>query len=461
VTRHACRQHHTEQPNFEQPSFEQQNFELTNKGEPVKRTRKVVVASFVAAALALAVVPVAGNAGAQSSVRGVTSSEIKVGGIGVASLYGDGNKAAQARFDLAAKNKEIPGGRKITSVGFADDKQTTDINTQEGRRLVDQERVFAVVPAITPVLGAAPYFNQQKVPTIGWGIAAGYCDAANQYVFGFTGCLVANPPTYPGNTWGELINQQLKGAGKGGAKGKTAAVITEDSDSGRSGVQTISATAEAVGMDVVYQKTAIPAPPATVSDYSPYVQDIMTSNSGKAPDVVFLVLTAQNVLGLGRALSQAGFTGIQTNAVAYDPRLIQIANGWSAFTQFATPEAQSSEMKTMVDAITAAGVTTISQPVLAGYISADMFVQILKKVGKNLTPERFQKVAAKFKYEMPNVVGPTYYPASFKAGAPCGQLATSNGTAFTVTAPYACYDLLTEKNGKYVTVPYPSGVKTG
>lgn len=424
----------------------------------MKRTRKVVVALVAVATVAAASLAGAGSAGAQGSVRGVTGTEIKVSGLGVANLYGDGNKAAQARFDLAAKNKEIPGGRKIVSVGFADDKQTADINTQEVRRLVDQERVFAIVPAITPML-TGTYVNQQKVPVVGWGIAAGYCEPTNKYAFGFTGCLVANPPKYPGNTWGELVNAQLQGQGKGGAKGKTAAVVTEDSDSGKSGVVTISATAEAVGMKVVYQKTALPAPPATVSDYSPYVQDIMTSNGGQPPDVVFLVLTSQNVIGLGRALGQAGFKGLQTNAVAYDPRLVQLANGWSPFTQFATPEAPAPAMKEIVSTLQAAGVTLISQPVLAGYFAADMFVQIIKKVGKNLTPERFQKVAAKFKYSIPDVVGETVYPASFKAGAPCGQLATSDGTKYTVTAPYACYDLLTEKGGEWVTVPYPSGVK--
>jgi hypothetical protein len=420
----------------------------------------MVVAAFAAAAVALASVAVAAPGGAQSSVRGVNDDEILVAGLGVASLYADGNEAAQARFDLAAENNEIPGGRKITSVGFADDKQTADVNTQEVRRLVDQERVFAIVPAITPVL-AGTYVNPQKVPVVGWGISAGYCDANNQYVFGFTGCLVANPPKYPGNTWGELVNAQLEGEGKGGAKGKTAAVVTEDSDSGRSGVQTIAATARAVGMDVVYEKSALPAPPATVSDYSPYVQDILTSADGDAPDVVFLVLTTNNVLGLGRALSQAGYDGLQTNAVAYDPRLVQLADGWSPFTQFATPEAPAENMQEIVQVLTDAGITLISQPVIAGYISADMFVQILKKAGKNLTPESFQKAAAKIKYEIPDVVGPTYYPASFTAGAPCGQLTTSNGTAYEITAPYACYDLLTEKkNGKFVEVPYPKGVKS-
>ena len=437
-------------------------YEHNKKGEPVKRTIKMVVALAAAAAVGLASISVVGSgAGAQGSVRGVTDSEIKVGGLMVASIYGDAQKAAEARFALAAKNKEIPGGRKIVSVGTADDKQTADIDLQEGRRLVDQERVFAVVPVITPTLQAADYFNQQKVPTVGWGIAAGYCAATNKYVFGFSGCLVPDPVVYAGNTWGELVSQQLKAQGKGDAKGKTAAVVTEDSTSGKSGSEVISATAEAVGMKVVYAKSALPAPPATVTDYSPYVQDIMTSNGGQPPDVVFLTLTAQNVIGLGRGLAQAGFKGIQTDAVGYAPQLTQLATGWSAFTQFATPESTAPAMKEIVTAMNAGGITQIGQPALAGWYAADFFVKVLKKAGKNLTPESFQKAAAKYTYEIPDIVGPTVYPAAFKASTPCGQLATSNGTAWTVTAPFACYDLLTKKGNKYVEVPYPSGVKTG
>ncbi len=99
----------------------------------------------------------------------------------------------------------------------------------------------------------------------------------------------------------------------------------------------------------------------------------------------------------------------------------------------------------------------MGQPGLAGYFSADMFVQILKKVGKDLTPEKFQAVAAKFKYQIENVVGPTYYPAGFKAGTPCGQLAESNGTTYAVTADFACYDLLTKKGNKWVHGAVPEG----
>jgi len=427
----------------------------------VKRTSKVLVAALAAATVAFASLAVAGTAGAQSSVRGVTDTEIKVGGLGYTAFYEEAGKAAKARFDAANKNGEIPGGRKINYIGFTDDKSSGDTNLSESRRLVTEEQVFAIDPVISPAFQAAGTFlNQSKVPTIGWGISSAYCDAGNKYVFGFTGCLVPNPPTYPGNTWGELVNQYFKGKGvTTGAKGKTAAVIADNNDSGKSGVEVIAATAEAVGMKVVYKEASVPPAPATVSDWTPYVQSIMTSNGGKQPDVVFLVVAPSSVFGLGPALSQAGFTGVDTNAVGYVPALASLTKGWQAFTQFATPESTSSQMAEINSNLKAAGLATVGQPGLAGYFAADMFVQILKKVGKDLTPEKFQAVAAKFKYQIENVVGPTYYPAGYKAGSPCGQLAESNGTTYSITAPFACYDLLTKKGNKYVQVPYPKGVK--
>jgi hypothetical protein len=427
----------------------------------VKRTKQVVVAAVAVAALALALVPVAGSAGAQSSVRGVTSTEIKVGGLGYAAFYADAGKAAKARFDAANSSGEIPGGRKINYIGFSDDNSNADQNLQKGRAMVDQDQVFAAVPVITPFLQSGSYLQQQKVPTIGWGISSAYCDATITYIFGFSGCLVPPPPQkYAGNTWGELVGKQLQAQGKGGAKGKAAAVISENNDSGKSGIEVIAATAEAVGMKVVYKEAALPPPPTSITDYSPYVQALMTSNGGQPPDVIFLVISQGNVFGLGRALNQGGFKGIQTNAVGYAPQLTSTANGWSVFTQFATPESTASSMTKIVSQLKAAGVDPIGQPALAGYYSADMFVGVLKKVGKNLTPEAFQKAAAKFTYQIPDVVGPTVYPAAYQASTPCGQLVTSNGTAWTITAPFGCYDLLTPtKNGKYKEVPYPSGVK--
>ncbi|MBM3658509.1 MAG: ABC transporter substrate-binding protein [Actinobacteria bacterium] len=427
----------------------------------MKRTSKMLVTAVAAAAVALGSLAASGSAGAQSSARGVTDSSIKVSGLGHSAFYEEAGKAAKARFDLANKNNEIPGGRKIDYIGFTDDKANGDTNLAETRRLVTEEQVFGIVPVMSPSFQAAGAFvNQSKVPTLGWGISSAFCDSSNKYIFGFTGCLVPNPPTYPGNTWGELMNQYFKNQGvSSGAKGKTTAIIADNNDSGKTGVEVIVATAEAVGMKVVYAEAALPAPPAPVGDFAPYVQAIMTSNNGKQPDVVFLVVAPSNVYGLGPALTQAGFTGVDTNAVAYAPAFAALTKGWQAFTQFATPESTSSEMQQINQTLQAAGIQNVGQPGLAGYFAADMFVQILKKVGKDLTPEKFQAVAAKFKYQIENVVGPTYYPAGFKAGSPCGQLSESNGSTYKVTAEFGCYDLLTEKGNKWVTVPYPKGVK--
>ena len=89
-------------------------------------------------------------------------------------------------------------------------------------------------------------------------------------------------------------------------------------------------------------------------------------------------------------------------------------------TQFATPEAAA-------DDACGAGVRrrgrggrapgeVINQPTIAGYLAADMFIQALKKAGKNPTPETIQKAAAKLTYEIEGFVGPTKYPKGFKVG---------------------------------------------
>ena len=208
-------------------------------------------------------------------------------------------------------------------------------------------------------------------------------------------------------------------------------------------------------MKVTYEKASLPGPPATIGDYSPFVNDIMTSNGGKAPDAVFLVVAFQNVLGMAKGLIDAGYTGIITNAVAYDPRLVGTAKGQTAFTQFAIPESASTnpEMAKIVDQIKKyAPAAAVTQGFLAGYFSADFFVKAVKAAGKNLTPDTLAKATGKMTYQIKGVIGPTKFPAGVTQGTPCGALARSNGTAWEVVAPYACYSNITLKGLK--PVPY-------
>src|SRR5215813_12587530 len=76
------------------------------------------------------------TATAQSSARGVSDTTIKVAGLGFADQLGDGSIGAQARFARANRDHELPGGRKIDYVEFADDKADATTATSEARRLV-------------------------------------------------------------------------------------------------------------------------------------------------------------------------------------------------------------------------------------------------------------------------------------------------------------------------------------
>jgi hypothetical protein len=410
-----------------------------------------VVAVFAVTAMVgtAALASVSATAGAQASVRGVTSNSIKVAGLcdttGVTAAVG-----AKARFDAENAAGGTNGRKWDFQSDCNNDGDDANQNLTIGKRLVQQDGVFGVVPVETPTLASAPFFAQQKVPFAGWGISTGFCK--NPYAAAFTGCIV--PPTTiktTGTTWGALVDQAFKKQGVAtGAKGKTAAVITEDDDSGKVGAVVIEAQAKVNGMKVPYAKPALPPPTQTVGDYTPYVQALMTSANGKAPDVIFVTTAFANVLGLSGALLQAGYKGLLTNAVAYDPALIKAANGQSVFTQFDLPEDSANpNMAKIIKDLNDAGTPTnkIGQTALAGYFAADMFIKVAKKAGKNLTPDTWAKALSNYTYQIKGVVGPTKYPASLTQGAPCGTLVTSNGTAYQITVPYGCY-----KNINYQTL---------
>jgi Periplasmic binding protein len=394
-------------------------------------------------------------------VRGVTGSEINVEGLVTVLDFGpSASTAAKARFNQANADGELPCGRKINYLGFADDGGTPDQNLADVRRFVQLDHVFAISPVLSPFLesGSGSYINQQHVPTVGWGVSSSFCTKTNlsdMYLFGFNGCIVPAVPTYETAINGPVAAKLFPG----GATGKTVAVIGDDSSTSMSGVTTISAQFVDVGMDLVYHQNPMPGPPAQVTDFSPYVQALLTADGGHPPDALFISSGPTIAFPLSRALREGGYKGIIIHTT-YDPSVAAASATDDVILNTASVESTAPQMASIASTLRAAGVTDIGEPALYGYLSADYLVQLLKATGPDLTQQRFQQVASSFTYRIPNVVGPTYYPAGFQAGAPCGEMVYSNGTKWTVSVPYSCasYDLKQE-NGKYVQVPYPSGIK--
>ncbi len=401
----------------------------------------VLVATIAVMALVVATVGTAGAGVPSQATKGVTDKTINVAGMVSNPTFGDAMKGAQARFD-SENAKGGVFGRKIKIVDTADDKFDPTTNVQEARRVVSAGNIFAIVPTVTVVLGSSDYLAQQKVPFFGWGISAGFC--GNDYGYGFTGCVAPKTPEY-GNTFMPAAGAK---ALKKDPKGLTVAIIAEDTDAARSGLGTLGTAAESLGMKVVYSKGVVPAPPATVGDFTPFSQAIMTSNNGAPPDIIIMLFASiPSTLGLQGALQADGFKGPIENTQTYDPALAGPSKGGSVYVQFGAFETADTVpgVKTMVDSLQKAD-APLSTLSAVGYLSADMFIAALKKTGKNLTVANFQKAASKLQYNVSKTAGPTSFPKDRVQPGVCGTLVTANGTGYDVTVPYFCGEAVKAKS---------------
>src|SRR4051794_4480164 len=131
--------------------------------------------------------------GNSSSAEGFTSTSITVeGDIVKTSAVGYSQKLAElgakARFERA-NNEGGVNGRKINYLGAVDNHLDPSQDLSTIKKVVQQDKAFAVVPLISPVLAQGGQFLvQNKVPFYGWGITPAYCNTENG--FGFSGCLV-------------------------------------------------------------------------------------------------------------------------------------------------------------------------------------------------------------------------------------------------------------------------------
>ena len=89
------------------------------------------------------------TATSSTPTQGVTSNSIKVGGVEVVNgqgySYSDVCNGAQVEFDAVNAAGGV-NGRKINYTGCLDDGGTTKTDNSQTTRLVEQDKVFAIVP---------------------------------------------------------------------------------------------------------------------------------------------------------------------------------------------------------------------------------------------------------------------------------------------------------------------------
>ncbi|MGW0748826.1 ABC transporter substrate-binding protein [Streptomyces sp. NPDC002587] len=376
--------------------------------------------------------------------RGLTADSVKVGGIvSMTSASGyskkDTDLGARARY-LRANAEGGVNGRRIDYLGAQDDGQDPAKNMAAARKLVQQDKVFAVAPMSSVTFSGADFLEQEKVPTFGWGTLPSFCGP--KHIYGFNGCLVPTPGGTLNQTWPEGIATVL-----GGARGKSVAVIANDSDAGKFGIRTFQQGFAGAGFTVSYAKASVPAT-AVPSDWSAYVKEILESNGGKAPDAVVSVMQTPNNIGLFTALKRSGYKGLLSDPTDYDPGLLakdatrQALDGVYVLLQFEPFESDSPNMaRFKADIRAAAGGQDVplSMHMMTGYMAADLFVSIARKAGADMTVESFQEAARNFS-DTGTLVGDRAEPKGQKDSFGCGALVRLRNGTYEVAVPFKCYE---------------------
>jgi len=404
------------------------------------RLRRCVGVAVVAAVAAGALAVGGADAGATRSVRGFDGTTIKVASLGIKSQFSAVDIGAEARIQRFNDANEIKGV-KLDYVEYADDKQDPATALSEGRRLVTQDQVFAIVGDVSQ-FNPTDYFKQQQVPFFGFAFDSGYCSTKpdpSLWGFGYNGCLVNPAPSVVPDQGANPYTYVSKTTGK---KNPTLALFSNDTDSGKNSVKFQSIAYQKAGFDVVAKQNQMPAPP--VSDYTPYAQALLTADNGKAPDSIVCLLST-DCIQVWNLLQASGYKGIYFTSL-YSDILVKAMNGSVANTLFVPTDQNTpgmNQLKQDVDAVKAGSSSKVDTGMVAGYASTDMFIQALKTVAKkgksNITPAAVQKAAMNQTWQIKGLAGPTTYPnatvASYQA---CSAEVLSDGTKWSQVVPYTC-----------------------
>jgi hypothetical protein len=359
-----------------------------------------------------------------------------VAGFGSKATFGDVSTGAEAYFNRVNASGELKG-ITIDYVGFTDDGSSTASALSAARQLVTQQHVFAIIDVSE--FNPGSYLASQHVPYIGIPFDASYCSSratASLWGFAYTGCLVtANPPRITDTYAPYALYTYAKS--KTGSVHPTFLSFAGDSTSGETYGSLSGVAAKGDGFDVLSAKGNIPA---TVSDWTPYVEQWMTADHGKPPQVIDCLLTVQ-CIPAWTAMKAVGYSGIFYQELGNISLVASALAGTVTATRYNTaPSAALTQMQTAIDAVSPndalSGLSNIP-----GYFSASMLVQALKKVGNDDTPKAVQKALATQTWQIKGLAGPTVYPASTENPTPsCIELLADNASGFTILTPFSCTD---------------------
>lgn len=406
------------------------------KGEQMRHKVRIGAGILLVALLsATAGCVTAGRAGA-ASVRGFAGKTITIGGIWGTANFSGAQVGAQGYINQINKTNYLHG-IKLKFAGYVNDGNDPATALSGVRQLVNQYKVFAVVPDLSAV-NPGTYMAAQKILYVGGGFDYSYCSTkVTTGLWGYSagGCLVPQSPPVVSDVYGQFYNYVKA---KTGSAHPTMAVFSNGNASGSNSAKTSTVAAKGAGFKVVYNKASIPT---TASDYTPYVQQLMTADSGKPPQAIGCQLTAQ-CIPMWAALKNAGYTGSYWSPLGPIPALYSTMEGTVTIATYNNaPNAGLTAMQNAMNAV-APGTQLASYSNVPSYLDTAMFataVHTVQAKKQAITPANVRAVLSTIKWGIPGLVGPISYPASTVAGTPyCTEFLSYTAGAAQQVYPYSC-----------------------
>jgi ABC-type branched-subunit amino acid transport system substrate-binding protein len=376
---------------------------------------------------------------------------VKVGGLGSLASFPSADVGAKARLTRANTEHQVEG-ITFQYTEYLDDGSSDATAQAAATKLVDEDDVFAIVPALSPFTPAAQ-LAKAKVPSFGWGADASFCTGSRStsgYGFAVSGCLA---PVLPERV--PAIGAPLYRAvnTKTGNASPTLAIISTATDPGRRWVSSEASAYAAAGFNVVYVKGSLPVPPTSTP--TAVVQDLLLANQGAPPDAVVCLATTE-CLGVKQFLQANNYSGTFQSLLYADTPVRGLANAFAApqYTQFAADTPAQTRM--LADVRTVNPQTVMTPDVVIGYLAADMLVAALRRVvrdDKAITPANVQRAAAAMTFRVGGLYGPTKYPDAFvRSTSACSALVLDTGQSWDVVDPYACTKKTVPTDGRFAEV---------
>jgi len=378
----------------------------------------------------------AGRSGGSGQADGISSSEIRVGGVAaltgpLGDQYAPIFDGAEAYFDMINAQGGVDG-RKIKLVAKLDDQTDAARNASQARALVEQHHVFAVIPVASPLFAGGRYLADHNIPTFGWHANPEW--SPGQSMFGqdgsyidFTGVVTA---------YGYLAHQT-------GAK--KVAIVGYNVSQGRDCATSQEKSYRQYGVDVAFNDSSVSFGTTNLDADVQRIKDAGADFVSTCMDVSGNTLLSKTLHRAGMAnVRQFWPTGYDAEALAQFPDVYEGVYFRTSFVPFEEASLSPGLTQFMTEMKKRKPSTKLSEVVLAGWINADLFVSGLRAAGKDLTRQKLiDAINVMGSYTANGIEGPIDWRIQNTQPPPtdCDAFVQAQHGKFTpvLKQPFVCY----------------------